>query len=168
MKKSVNLYLASGVSDDIGFWVVNFTEDDNIFNSLDSKLLECYRKELFGIEGAIEVKVAINKTLDILSFDSKLDLYKLDNNNTGYSSEIPINIIEDVFDLWAYNYNNEMMWKKYIGFLNVRKKIKINNSYINLGLKGDTHEFAMKLDQLLNFKSCNLSIESYEINDSMW
>ncbi len=69
MNKSVNLYLASAVNDDKSFWVVNFTEDDDIINSHDSKLLECYRRELFGLKGAIEVKEAIDKTLDILSFD---------------------------------------------------------------------------------------------------
>ena len=69
MTKSFNLYLASGVSDGIGFWLVNFTDEANIFNSFGSKLLECYRKELFGLEGAIEVKEAINTTLDILSFE---------------------------------------------------------------------------------------------------
>ena len=110
MTKSVNLYLASGVNEDKSFWVVNFTEDDYIFNSSSVELLECYRKELFGLEGAIEVKEAITETLDILSFDSKFDRYELDHNNTGYSSEIPINIIEDIFDLWAYNYNNEILW----------------------------------------------------------
>ena len=56
MNKSVNLYLASGVSEGVGFWVVNFTEEDNIFSSFSSKLLECYRKEIFGLEGAIEFK----------------------------------------------------------------------------------------------------------------
>ena len=168
MKKSVNLYLASGVIDGIGFWVVNFTEEENIFNSLDSKLLECYRKELFGIEGAIEVKEAINTTLDILSFDSKLDQYKLDKYNTGYSSEIPINIIEDIFDLWAYNYSNQILWKKYIGLLNFRKKIKINNNYINIGLKGDTYEFAKKLDELMSFRSINFSFRLDKTNDLMW
>ena len=158
MTKSVNLYLASGVCKGVGFWVVNFTEEENIFNSLGSKLLECYRKELFGLEGAIEVKEAINTTLDILCLDSKYDKYKLDNYNTGYSSEIPINLIEDIFDLWAYNYNNQILWKKYIGLLNLRKKIKKNNNYINIGLKGDTYEFAMKLDELLSFKPINLII----------
>ena len=62
------------------------------------------------------------------SLDSKYDKYKLDNYNTGYSSEIPINLIEDIFDLWAYNYSNEILWKKYIGLLNLRKKIKKNNN----------------------------------------
>ena len=134
MTKSVNLYLASGVCEGIGFWVVNFSEEDVIFSSLSSKLLECYRKELFGLEGAIEVKEAINTTLDILCLDSKYEKYEFDNDNTCYSSEIPINLIEDVFDLWAYNYSNEILWKKYIGLLNLRKKIKKNNNYINLSL----------------------------------
>ncbi len=168
MTKSVNLYLASGVSEGVGFWVVNFTDEDNVFNSLDSKLLECYRKELFGLEAAVEVKEAINSTLDILSCDSKLDKYKLDNNNIGYSSEIPIYLIEDIFDLWATNYNNKILWKKYIGVLNFRKKIKKNNNYIQIGLKGDTYKFAMKLDQLMSFRPINLSFRLDKSKDLMW
>ena len=168
MNKSVNLYLASGVSEGIGFWVVNYTDEDNIFSSFRSKLLECYRKELFGLEGAIEVKEAINTTLDILCLDSKYDQYKLDNYNTGYSSEIPINLIEDIFDLWAYNYSNEILWKKYIGLLNLRKKIKKNNNYINIGLKGDTYEFATKLDGLLSCRPVDLKFRLDNSNDLMW
>ena len=168
MTKSVNLYLASGVSEGVGFWVVNFTEEENIFNSFGTKLLECYRKELFGLDGAIEVKEAINTTLDILSFELRLDQYKLDNYNTGYSSEIPINIIEDIFDLWAYNFSNQTLWKKYIGLLNLRKKIKTSNNYINIGLKGHTYEFAMKLDGLLSFKPINFSSRKDRSNELMW
>ena len=168
MTKSVNLYLASGVSEGVGFWVVNFTDEDNILNSLCKKLLECYRKELFGLDGAIEVKDAINTTLDILCLDSKYEKYKLDNYNIGYSSEIPINLIEDIFDLWAYNYNNQTLWKKYIGLLNLKKKIKTNNNYINMGLKGDTYEFAIKLDKLLSFRQVNLKIRLDKSNDLMW
>ncbi len=168
MAKSVNLYLASGVRDGVGFWLVNFTEENDILNSLGSKLLECYRKELFGLEGAIEVKDAINTTLDILAFGSKFDRYRLDKSNMAYSSEIPINIIEDIFDLWAYNYTNKVIWKKYIGLLNLRKKIKTNNNYINIGLKGDTYEFAMKLEELLSLKPSNLSFRQDESIDLMW
>ena len=168
MTKSVNLYLASGVSEGKGFWLVNFTEDEDIYNSLGTKLLECYRKELFGLEGAIEVKNAINITLDILCLNSIYDKYKLDNYNTGYSSEIPINLIEDIFDLWAYNYNNEILWKKYIGLLNLRKKIKTSNNYINIGLKGETYEFATKLDGLLSFRPINSQLRLDKSNDLMW
>ena len=168
MTKSVNLYLASGVSEGVGFWVVNFTEEDNILNSLSSKLLECYRKELFGLEGAIEVKEAINTTLDILCLDSKYEKYEFDNYNICYSSEIPINLIEDIFDLWAYNYSNEILWKKYIGLLNLRKKIKNNNNYINIGLKGDSYKFANKLDQLLRFRPVNFKFRLDKSNELMW
>ena len=168
MAKSVNLYLASGVSEDKSFWVVNFTEDDDIINSSGIELLECYRKELLGIEAASEVKDAINSTLDILALHSKFDRYKLDNSNTAYSSEIPIYLMEDIFDLWAYNYNNQIIWKKYIGLLNFRKKIKINNNYIKIGLKGDTYDFAMKLDELLSFKPSNSSFRKDKSNESMW
>ena len=168
MTKSVNLYLASGVTEGVGFWVINFTEEENVFNSLSSKLLECYRKELFGLNGAIDVKEAINTTLDILCLNSIYDKYKLDNYNTGYSSEIPINLIEDIFDLWAYNYNNQILWKKYIGLLNLRKKIKTTNNYINIGLKGDTYRFATKLDELLSFSPINSTLRLDKSNELMW
>ncbi len=168
MTKSVNLYLASGLSQDKSFWVVNFTEDDDILNSSGIELLECYRKELFGIEAANDVKEAINSSLDILAFGSKFDRYKFDNSITGYSSEIPLNIIEDIFDLWAYNYSNDILWKKYIGLLNLRKRLKKNNHYINIGLKGHTYEFANKLNGLLSFTPVNLSFSVDKSNDLMW
>ena len=98
----------------------------------------------------------------------RFDKYKLDNYNTGYSSEIPINIIEDIFDLWAYNYKNEVLWKKYIGLLNFRKKVKSNNNFIYIGLKGETYEFAMKLDKLLSFRPIDLSFKLNKSNDLMW
>ena len=168
MTKSVNLYLASGVCKGKGFWVINFTDEEDIFNSIESTLLECYRKELFGLEAAAEVKDAINTTLDILAFDSKFDRYKLDNSNTRYSFDIPIHIIEDIFDLWANNYNNEITWKKYIGLLNFRSKIKKNNYYINIGLKGDTYQFSVKLNKLLSYRPHHYSIGQNKSNDSMW
>ena len=168
MTKSVYLYLASCASEGVGFWLVNFTEDENIIYTLDGRFLECYRKELFGIDAAIEVKKAINTTLEILSFYSELDQYKLDDLNIGYSSEIPINIVEDIFDLWANNYNNKILWKKYIGLLNLRKKIKKNNNFINIGLKGDTYEFANKLDGLLSSRPIDLTFRLDKSNDLMW
>ena len=103
-----------------------------------------------------------------MTFDAKLDRYKLDNSITAYSSEIPIDIIEDIFDLWAYNYNNKKNWKKCIGLLNFRKKIKTNNDYINLGLKGETYEFAIKLNELLSLRSVDLSSRLDNNNELMW
>ena len=87
----------------------------------------------------------------------------------GYSKNLIENIIEDIFDLWAYNYNNEILWKKYIGVLNFRKKFNINNNnFINKGLKGETYEFAMKLEELLSFRSTNLPFSLVRKNELMW
>ena len=168
MNNSVNLFLALGVYDGDGFWLVDFIEEDDIINSRDSKLIECYRKELFGLEAAIEVKEAINSTLDLLAFESNIVRYKFDNSTKSYTSDIPLNIIEDIFDLWAYNYHDNILWKKYIGLLNFRKKIKKNNNFINIGLKGKTYEFSIKLDKILNFRSVNSSFKIDRTNELMW
>ena len=168
MNKSVNLYLASGVSDGIGFWLVNFTDEMNILNSSDSKLLECYRKELFGLEAAIQVKKAIHSTLDILVLDSNIVHFKLKNSSKVYSSDIPLKIMEDIFDLWAYNYHDNILWRKYIGLLNFRKKIKKSNNYINIGLRGKAYEFAIKLDKLLSLRTNNSSLNKNIPNELMW
>ena len=168
MANSVNLYLASGVHAGVGFWFVDFTEEEDIINSLDGKFLECYRKELLGLEAAIEVKEAINSTLDILVLDSNILNCKLINSSKAYSSEIPLIIIEDIFDLWAYSYCDNLLWKKYIGLLNFRRKIKKRNNYINIGLKGEIYDFAIKLDKLLSFRPNNSSSFINRSNELMW
>ena len=168
MSKSVYLYLVSGVSKGIAFWLVDFTEEEDIFNYQCNTILECYRKELFGLESAIEVKNAINITLEILSNESKFEQYKLEDNNKGYSSEIPINIMEDIFDLWAYNYKNHILWQKYLGLLKFRRKLKKNNNYICLGLKGPAYEFAYNLNRILSFTTSNSIFKIDHNKDLMW
>ena len=168
MINSVNLYLASGVYDGVGFWLVDFTEFDDIIKSFDDRFLECYRKELFGLEAAIEVKAAINSTLDILMLESNIVSCNLNKLNNAYTSEIPLKIIEDIFDLWAYNYQDNILWKKYVGILNFRRKIRRSNNYINIGLKGKTYEFANKLDKILSFKLFNSSLPLDRRNELMW
>ncbi len=152
MSKSVYLYLASGVTSDIGFWVINYSENVDIVNPLNIKLLECYRKELFGIDAAIQVKKAIIATLELLVSDSRNDGYVFESPPEGYSSEIPLNVIEDIFDLWAYNFSDEYLWRKYIRLLTFRKQLKTKNIFINKGLKGNIYSFAVKLEKILSYR----------------
>ena len=168
MTKSVYLYLASGAIKGTGFWLINYTEEENIFNYQGKHLLECYRRELFGLNAAIDVKKAINTTLDILSSELRLDHIKIDNYNKGYSLEIPINLIEDIFDLWAYNYKSQTLWVKYLGLLKFRKKIDTNNNYITIGLKGDTYKFAKKLNKILSYRNEDFSFIKNKSDDVMW
>ena len=168
MPKSVTLYLAFGVSLGIGFWDINFTENDEFLNLADSKFLECYRKEVFGIDAAIAVRQSIKSTLDILVSEINNDGYNILNPPEGYSPEIPLNIIEDTFDLWAYNFQNEYLWLKYTGILKFRKKMKQKNNFVSNALKGHTYDFAIKLEKILSFRPVNLEFKMNTSKELMW
>ena len=58
--------------------------------------------------------------------------------------------------------------EKIYWFIEFKKKNKKNNNYINIGLKGDTYEFAMKLDGLLSYKPINSSSRKDRSNELMW
>ena len=62
------LFLASGVSNGEGFWLIGTkTSDTKILD--DKNLLECHRKELIGEESANDIIEAINLNLDNLIND---------------------------------------------------------------------------------------------------
>ena len=59
------LYLASGVKNGEGFWIVGVKNcDENILD--DKNLLDCHRKELIGNESAKDILLAINLNVNNL------------------------------------------------------------------------------------------------------
>ena len=59
------LFLASGVNNGEGFWIVGIKNcDENILE--DENLLDCHRKELIGNESAKDILQAINLNLNNL------------------------------------------------------------------------------------------------------
>ena len=59
------LFLASGVKDGEGFWIVGIRNCDvNILE--DKKLVDCHRKELIGNESAKAILFAINLNINNL------------------------------------------------------------------------------------------------------
>jgi len=59
------LFLASGVNNGEGFWMVGIKNcDENILE--DENLLDCHRKELIGTESAKDILLAINLNLNNL------------------------------------------------------------------------------------------------------
>ena len=59
------LYLASGVKNGEGFWMVGIKNcDENILT--DHNLLDCHRKELIGNESAKDILFAINLNINNL------------------------------------------------------------------------------------------------------
>ena len=64
------LFLASGIVNDEGFWLIGVKNSDlKILD--DENLLECHRKELIGYESAKDILNAINLNLDNLMNDLK-------------------------------------------------------------------------------------------------
>ena len=59
------LFLASGVKNGEGFWIVGVKNcNENVLE--DKTLLDCHRKELIGHESAKEILSAINLNVDNL------------------------------------------------------------------------------------------------------
>ena len=62
-----HLFLASGLKDGEGFWIVGVKNcDENILE--DKNLLDCHRKELIGNESAKDILFAINLNLNNFYF----------------------------------------------------------------------------------------------------
>jgi len=59
------LFLASGVNNGEGFWIVGIKNcDDNILE--DKNILDCHRKELIGNKSAKDILLAINLNINNL------------------------------------------------------------------------------------------------------
>ena len=82
------LFLASGIVNDEGFWLIGVKNSDlKILD--DETLLECHRKELIGYESAKDILNAINLNLDNLMNDLKNNDFSLDQPPKGISFNIP-------------------------------------------------------------------------------
>ena len=65
------LFLASGVNNGEGFWIVGIKNcDENILD--DENLLDCHRKELIANESAKDILLAINLNVNNLLKELKL------------------------------------------------------------------------------------------------
>ena len=73
-----HLFLASGVKNGEGFWVVGVKNcDENILE--DKNLLDCHRKELIGNKSAKDILFAINLNINNLFTALKNKNYLLEN-----------------------------------------------------------------------------------------
>ena len=147
MEESVFLYLASFYIDDIVFWDINFSPNQKPFlnSAYKFKLLECYRNELIGIKAAKDITNAIKITIKILTYDCKEDGFEIFESTEGYSYEIPLYIMENIFDFWYQCYLCNSEWEKYIGILRFRSKIKDANYFLETAFIGETYKFVVNL-----------------------
>ena len=159
------LFLASGVKEGEGFWIVGVKNcDENILD--DKNLLDCHRKELIGNESAKDILFAINLNINNLLKALRIKNYLIERPSIGISFDIPLNILERIFDFWLDIYKNQEAWETCLGLLKIRKRISLMNLIESGSLKGNSKKWAIEVETLHNYVPNSLIIE--KLNDPMW
>ena len=159
------LFLASGVNNGEGFWIVGIKNcGENILE--DENLLDCHRKELMGNESAKDILLAINLNVNNLLNELRDKNYLIEKPSIGISFDIPLHILENIFDFWLDIYTKQEAWETCLGLLKIRKRISLTNLIRNETLKGKSKKWAIKIENLHSYKPNSLRIE--KLNDPMW
>ena len=159
------LFLASGVKDGEGFcFFVVKNCDENIL--ADHNLLDCHRKELVGNESAKDVLFAINLNINNLFNELRKKNYLIERPSMGISFDLPLDILESIFDFWLDIYKNQEAWETCIGLLKVRKRIPLKNLIESESLKGNSKKWAIKIETLHTYIPNSLRVD--KVNDPMW
>ena len=159
------LFLASGEKNGEGFWMVGIKNcDENIL--ADKNLLDCHRKELVGNESAKDILFAINLNINNLFNEIRNKNFLIERPSMGISFDIPLDILESIFDFWLDIYKNPEAWETCIGLLNVRKRISLKNLIESESLKGNSKKWAIKVETLHTYIPNSHCVE--KANDPMW
>jgi len=159
------LFLASGVNNGEGFWIVATKNcDENILE--DKTLLDCHRKELIGSESAQDILYAINLNINNLFNELRNKNYLIESPSMGISFDIPLDVLESIFDFWLDIYKNQVAWETCLGLLKIRKRISLTNLITSDSLKGNSKKWAIKVETLHTYIPNSLKIE--KLNDPMW
>ena len=159
------LFLASGVNNGEGFWIVGIKNcDENILE--DKNLLDCHRKELIGKESAKDILLAINFNINNLLNELRKKNYLIESPSIGISFDIPLEILENIFDFWLDIYKNKEDWEACLGLLKIRKRIPLTNLIESESLKGNSKKWAIKIETLHTYLPSSLGKE--KSNDPMW
>ena len=166
MEKSPQyLFLASGVNNGEGFWIVGIKNcDENILD--DKNLLDCHRKELIGNESAKDILLAINLNLNNLLNELRNKNYLIGSPSIGISFDLPLEILENIFDFWLDIYKNQEAWEVCLGLLKIRKRIPLTNLIESESLKGKSKKLAIKIENLHSYVPSSLRIDKED--NPMW
>ncbi len=159
------LFLASGVKNGEGFWLLGVKNcDENILG--DINLLDCHRKELIGSESAKDILFAINLNINNLCDELRNKNFLIERPSIGISFDLPLDLLESIFDFWLDIYKDQETWEVCLGLLKVRKRISLTNLINSKTLKGKSKEWAMKVETLHTYEPNTLRAEQF--NDPMW
>tara|TARA_B100000212_G_scaffold282630_1_gene222737 strand:- start:55 stop:558 length:504 start_codon:yes stop_codon:yes gene_type:complete len=163
--KNLYLILASGERNGIGFWLIDKVYSE--FPIRDNKdLLECHRKELISEESASDILFAINFNLNNLINDLNKEGFNIEKPPKGISFNLPLNVIEDIYDFWLETYKNKSSWQTSLGLLKIKKRISLSSLIRSKAIKSHVKDLAYIIEKLHNYRPS--SPEKYKNKDPMW
>ena len=159
------LFLANGVKNGEGFWIVGVkNSDEDILE--DKYLLDCYRKELVGNESAKDILFAINLNINNLLNELGRKNHLIERPSMGISFDIPLDILESIFDFWLDIYKCQETWETCVGLLKIRKRISLTDLIESKSVKGNTKKWAIKVETLHTYIPNSNRLEKF--NEPMW
>ena len=165
ISRNLYLILASGEINGIGFWLID--KIYNEFPTLENKdLLECHRKELIAEESAIEILFAINFNLNNLMNDLREEGYDIKKPPKGISFNLPLYVLEDIFDFWLETYKNKNSWQTCLGLLKMKKRLSLSSIIKSKAIKSHVIDLACIIEKLHNYRPSTQ--QKYKDKDPMW
>ena len=163
--RNIYLILASGEINGIGFWLID--KIYNEFPTIEKKdLLECHRKELIAEESARDILFAINLNLNNLMSDLKKEGFNIEKPPKGISFNVPLKVMEDIFDFWLETYRNKNYWQTSLGLLKIKKRISLSSIIKSKAIKSHVIDLACIIEKLHNYRPSTQ--EKYKYKDPMW
>ena len=159
------LFLASGVKNGEGFWIVGVKNSDEVILE-DKNLLDCHRKELIGNECAQDILFAIDLNINNSFNELRKKNYLIERPSIGITFDLPLDILESIFDFWLDIYKNQEAWETCLGLLKVRKRISLTNLIESESLKGNSKKWAIKIENLHTYVVNQPRIQ--KPSDPMW
>ena len=167
MTDSQILYLVSAEKFGKGFWKVGTSKNANPLDDKKTGFLECYRKELLSLESALEIQDAITINVSNIMFLCQKDGFSLENPEEGFSYDLPLVLLEDIYDFWLDKYKKSDNWYKYFRLLKCRRKFSFSNQFIRNGLIGNTAKYALAIEHLHSYRPLSSKKDRYS-KDPMW
>ena len=159
------LFLVSGSKNGEGFWYIGIkNNDENILSN--EYFLDCHRKELIGNESAKHILFAIDLNLKNLLDELEKHKYVIDRPSLGISFNIPLDVLENIFDFWLEIYKEKEAWETCLGLLKMRKRISLSSLIKSGSLRGNSKKWAIKVEKLHDYVPN--SAKNLSITDPMW
>ncbi len=165
MNENQFLFLVNGEKEGQGFWKIGLTKHIDPLKA-DKCFLECYRQELVGSIAAEKILKAIEMNIQNLIKDCLSDGYVIEQPDVGISFDLPLTVLEEIYDFWTNLYTDNDLFEKVVALLTTRRKINFSHPSIIKGLKGFTAEWAQKLEELHSYRPPSTRLN--DPNKPMW